>query len=164
MFGLDERIAHRSAAARRSWSCSGSRCCWACATRRDPDHLTAVSTLIADRARRPAPRGAAGAGLGRSGTRRRSSLLGLPIVLFKSSLPGALQRAAEVLVGLVIVGLALRLLMRWRDGAFHAHEHRHGALRHRHVHPHAARARPRTHGHQPELQLGRTPGRHTASA
>ena len=73
----------------------------------DPDHLTAVSTLIAsehDRGTRRA--GALGLswGLGHATT---LFAFGLPIVLFNSYLPAAVQKGAEVAVGLVIMALAL---------------------------------------------------------
>jgi ABC-type nickel/cobalt efflux system permease component RcnA len=102
----------------------------------DPDHLTAVSTLVmSDRrsgTRRAASLGAAW-GLGHATT---LFLFGLPVVLFRSALPEAVQSAAEVAIGLVIVGLGLRLLVRWRRGYFHTHPHAHGALRHSHPHVH----------------------------
>jgi ABC-type nickel/cobalt efflux system permease component RcnA len=82
--------------------------------------------------------------------------VGLPIVLFNSHLPGSLQRAAEVTIGLVIVVLAIRLLVRWRRGRFHAHSHRHGAVEHRHLHPHE-HGHPHAHSHEPEALLGRSP-------
>jgi ABC-type nickel/cobalt efflux system permease component RcnA len=121
----------------------------------DPDHLAAVSTLIAaepeDGARRAARLGL-GWGLGHALT---LALFGLPIVLFQSYLPDSLQRAAETLVGLVIVILAIRLLSRWRQGQFHVHAHRHGDLEHRHLHPHHEEAH--DHPHRPEARLGRSP-------
>jgi cytochrome c biogenesis protein CcdA len=89
----------------------------------DPDHLAAVTTLIAsgkDRAARRA--GALGFtwGLGHA-----TSLLtfGFPIVLYRAYLPHAVQRSAETAVGVLIVGLAVWLLVRWRRGVFHAHLH-----------------------------------------
>src|SRR4051794_1130083 len=115
----------------------------------DPDHLAAVSTLIAsdseDGTRRAGRLGLSW-GAGHAAT---LALFGLPIVLLRASLPGALQTAAEAAVGAVIMLLALRLLIRWRQGRYHAHAHRHGQLEHRHLHPHAGRnprrprARPR---------------------
>jgi hypothetical protein len=115
----------------------------------DPDHLAAVSTLIAGTRERAS---AAAARLGLSwGLGHAASLLafGLPIVLFKSYLPGPVQQGAETAVGLVIVSLAVWLLVRWRRGFFHLHLHAHegGLHAHGHVHegdghPHrAARAR-----------------------
>jgi ABC-type nickel/cobalt efflux system permease component RcnA len=123
----------------------------------DPDHLTAVSTLIAsddDRGARRASRLGLSWGLGHATT---LFALGLPVVLLRSYLPGAVQRGAEVAVGVLIMALALRLLLRWRGGRFHAHVHRHGAVEHRHLHPHAA-VRGHSHDHgRDESRLGRSP-------
>src|SRR5919201_1089835 len=104
----------------------------------DPDHLAAVTTLIAsgrDRAARTAARLGLAWGLGHA-----TSLFafGLPIVLFKSYLPEVVQRGAETTVGLMIALLALWLLLRWRRGLFHLH-HDHGA-----AHAHGPRGRLRT--------------------
>jgi hypothetical protein len=89
----------------------------------DPDHLTAVSTLLAGEAE-PGARRAGGLGFA-WGLGHASSLLvfGLPIVLFRSYLPEAVQEAAEVAVGIVIIALAARLLHRWRHGHFHPDAH-----------------------------------------
>lgn len=125
----------------------------------DPDHLAAVSTLIAtdpeDGKRRAARLGLAW-GLGHATT---LVLFGLPIVLFKSYLPEQIQQLAEFLVGVMIVGFAVRLLARWRSGAFHVHAHRHGSTEHRHLHPHVHdhdHLYAHDHGHEPENRLGRT--------
>src|SRR5881397_661330 len=104
----------------------------------DPDHLAAVTTLIAtgrDRAARTAARLGLAWGLGHA-----TSLFafGLPIVLFKSYLPEPVQAAAETSVGVMIALLALWLLVRWRRGLFHLH-HDHGG-----AHAHGARRRFRT--------------------
>src|SRR5205814_4825818 len=64
-------------------------------------------------------------------------LFGLPIVLFAGYLPAAVQSAAEAAVGLMIVALALRVLVRWRSGAYHLHEHDHDGDPHLHLHGHA---------------------------
>jgi ABC-type nickel/cobalt efflux system permease component RcnA len=122
----------------------------------DPDHLAAVSTLIAsepeDGTRRAGRLGLAwGAGHATS-----LVLFGLPIVLFHAYLPDGLQRGAEALVGLMIMLLAARLLVRWRRGHFHAHSHRHGDTEHRHLHPHDAPGA-HDHAHRPEARLGRSP-------
>jgi High-affinity nickel-transport protein len=89
----------------------------------DPDHLTAVSTLMAgDRAgTRGAGRLGLVWGLGHATT---LFAFGLPIVLYRSYLPEAVQTAAETLIGVVIVALAVRLLLRWREsrrGTSHVH-------------------------------------------
>jgi hypothetical protein len=127
----------------------------------DPDHLTAVSTLLASE--RPGG-GRRARRLGLSwGVGHATTLiaLGLPAVLFSRHLPGGVQRGAELLVGAVIMALAVRLLVRWRRGYFHVHPHSHGSLSHSHphVHEHAGGAvkhpRPHEHGHQEAL--GRTP-------
>jgi hypothetical protein len=80
----------------------------------DPDHLMAVSTLLASEAEgdaRRASRLGLAWGVGHAST---LLLFGLPIVLFHAYLPAAAQRGAEVLVGLVIVFLGIRLLVRRR--------------------------------------------------
>ena len=121
----------------------------------DPDHLAAVSTLIAsdpeDGTRRAGRLGLAW-GAGHALT---LAAFGLPIVLLHAYLPDTAQRAAEALVGLMIMFLAVRLLLRWRSGRFHVHSHRHGDLEHRHLHPHSSSAH--EHTHEPEARLGRTP-------
>lgn len=104
----------------------------------DPDHLTAVSTLVASDEEHGTRRARAlglSWGLGHATT---LFAFGLPIVVFDSFLPEPLVQAAEVTIGLVIIALALRLLRRWRRGHFHSHPHEHpGAGPHRHLHAHA---------------------------
>jgi cytochrome c biogenesis protein CcdA len=95
----------------------------------DPDHLTAVTTLIAGdhhHDHRKARSLGFVWGLGHATT---LFAFGLPIVLAKGYLPESVQQAAETAVGLLIIGLALRLLVRWRQGAFRdgpGHRHPHG--------------------------------------
>jgi cytochrome c biogenesis protein CcdA len=84
----------------------------------DPDHLTAVTTLIAgDHEHAPVKARRLGFvwGLGHATT---LFAFGLPIVLARSYLPDPVQRGAETAVGIVIIVLAIRLLRRWRQGAF----------------------------------------------
>jgi ABC-type nickel/cobalt efflux system permease component RcnA len=118
----------------------------------DPDHLMAVTTLVA--------------GSDENGTRRAAKLgttwgaghalaivvLGLPVVLFHAMLPEPVQRSAETAIGVIIVLLAARLLARWRRGVFHIHVHEHGGGSHVHVHTHKATA-----GHEHEHVRARTP-------
>jgi ABC-type nickel/cobalt efflux system permease component RcnA len=102
----------------------------------DPDHLAAVSTLIAgtrERATRAAARLGLFWGLGHATT---LFAFGLPIVLFKTYLPEPVQRGAEAAVGFVIVALAVWLLVRWRRGFFHVHFHAHEGGPHAHGHVH----------------------------
>jgi high-affinity nickel permease len=102
----------------------------------DPDHLVAVSTLVASVGER---RGRVGARLGAAwGLGHAVTLvaLGFPVVLVHAAVHGGVQRAAEALVGAIIVVLAIRLLRAWRRGAFHAHVHEHEGERHAHVHAH----------------------------
>ena len=104
----------------------------------DPDHVAAVTTLVAG-GREGAARGAArlGAwwGLGHGTT---LVAFGLPIVLFGRYLPQRLEQGAETAVAVVIVVLALRLLARWRHGRYDAHVHGRGEHRHPVRTPHAA--------------------------
>ncbi len=104
----------------------------------DPDHLAAVTTLIASEDERKQARkaGLMGLlwGLGHGTT---LVILGLPLVLFNRFLPEPMQVVAETLIGVIIVLLAVRLLYRWRRGFYHAHTHSHdGESDHRHVHSH----------------------------
>ena len=162
MFGLDDRIAELAqagglAAAVFVALLLGLR------HASDPDHLAAVSTLIAsdpDDGTRRAGRLGLAWGAGHALT---LAAFGLPIVLLQAYLPDTAQRAAEALVGLVIMFLAVRLLVRWRSGHFHVHAHRHGDVEHRHLHPHSPHAHAHAHGaahdhsHEPEARLGRSP-------
>ena len=49
--------------------------------------------------------------------------------------------------GVVIVVLAIRLLVRWRQGRFHSHSHDHEGVVHRHLHGHEHAAH--EHEHRP---------------
>jgi high-affinity nickel permease len=96
----------------------------------DPDHIAAVSTLVAsgrERSAAAAARLGAWWGLGHAIT---LVAFGIPILLAERFLPETVQRGAETAVGALIVFLAVRLLVRWRHGAFHRSEtegddHRH---------------------------------------
>lgn len=100
----------------------------------DPDHLAAVTTLIASKKERGSKLAAK---LGFAwGLGHATSLFafGLPIVLYRAYLPDAVLTAAETVIGAVIIVLAVWLLLRWRRGFFHLHVHRHGDGAHLHLH------------------------------
>jgi hypothetical protein len=83
----------------------------------DPDHLVAVTSLVAvdDGSPRRAALLGAWWGIGHGGT---LLAVGLPLILFKSELPGWLESGAERVVGAVILVLALRVLVRWYRGDY----------------------------------------------
>jgi high-affinity nickel permease len=136
MFGLDSHIAHFSDGV-TLLLVIGVAVLLGLRHATDPDHLAAVTTLIASKkehTRRLAAKLGFSWGLGHA-----SSLFafGLPIVLYRAYLPGSVLEVAETLIGLMIVGLALWLLVRWRRGVFHLHAHEHEAASTLHLHGHA---------------------------
>ncbi len=100
----------------------------------DPDHIAAVTALVAsgrERATRRAAELGVYWGLGHALT---LVVFGLPILLFEAYLPERLQQGAETAVAALIVFLAVRLLIRWRSGYFHFHPHSHGPNEEDHRH------------------------------
>lgn len=96
----------------------------------DPDHLAAVSTLVVsgrERATRAAARLGAAWGLGHAVT---LVVFGVPILLAERYLPELVQRGAETTVAALIAFLAVRLLVRWRHGAFASNGAADGVHRH----------------------------------
>jgi ABC-type nickel/cobalt efflux system permease component RcnA len=119
----------------------------------DPDHLAAVTTLLAsgkERAVRRAGELGLAWGLGHALT---LISFGLPVVLLNRYLPERIQQAAETAVAVVIVYLGVRLLVRWRQGMFHVHPHQHRGGRHSHVHAHSEE-RGHAHRHRTRTPLG----------
>jgi ABC-type nickel/cobalt efflux system permease component RcnA len=164
--GLDEWIARLGLGAESALLALGVALLLGLRHATDPDHLTAVSTLVLSDARgstlRSAELGFAW-GLGHAAT---LVAFGLPLVLFGNRLPPLVQQAAELAIGFVVAGLAARLLIRWRRGRLHVHAHTHGELRHAHPHVHEERrsrglaaehAHPEAHEHAHAEALGRTP-------
>jgi hypothetical protein len=128
MPGLDERIAAAADGA-PIWVVLAVAVLLGLRHATDPDHLVAVTTLVAggpERAARRAGQLGLAWGLGHAAT---LIAFGLPVLLLGGVLPERVRQAAETAIGFVIVYLALRLFARWRSGElrFHAHPHAHGA-------------------------------------
>lgn len=99
----------------------------------DPDHLAAMTTLVAsgrEKAARSAASLGAWWGIGHGIT---LVALGIPILLAERFVPERVQQGAETAVAALIVFLALRLLVRWRHGYFDLHAHPHPEREHRHA-------------------------------
>ena len=98
----------------------------------DPDHLVAVTSLVAaDQGDvRAATRLGAWWGVGHAAC---LLAVGLPLIALKSELPAWLERGAETGVGLVILALAARVIVKWLRGDYRAGPHRHDLHDHRHL-------------------------------
>jgi sulfite exporter TauE/SafE len=111
----------------------------------DPDHLVAVTSLVAadDGDTRRAARLGAWWGLGHAAA---LLAIGIPLIVFKTELPASLESAAEKAIGVVILVLALRVIFKWIRGDFRAsaHEHSDGAHNRRR---HLRREGPDQHRH-----------------
>ena len=92
----------------------------------DPDHLVAVTSLVAadDGGTRSATRLGAWWGVGHAAI---LVALGVPLIVFKSALPTWLESGAEKAVGVVIILLALRVTWKWARGHYRAGRHEHAA-------------------------------------
>ncbi len=106
----------------------------------DPDHLVAVTSLVAsdDADSRRAVKLGAWWGLGHAAM---LLAIGLPLIAFKSELPAWLESGAEKAVGVVILALAARVLWKWVRGDYRLDPHRHDEpapagsdSSHRHLH------------------------------
>ena len=103
----------------------------------DPDHLVAVTSLVA--AEDGDARGAArlGAWWG-AGHAAALVAVGVPLIVFKAALPGWLETGSERAIGVVIIALAGRVVYKWVRGDYRAsahahdsgHSDRHGHRRH----------------------------------
>jgi high-affinity nickel permease len=100
----------------------------------DPDHLVAVTSLVAAEGgdTRKAARLGAWWGVGHAGV---LLVLGLPLIFLKGELPAWLESGAERAVGLVILVLAVRVIVKWARGDYRAaaHEHEDGHDHRRHL-------------------------------
>lgn len=92
----------------------------------DPDHLVAVTSLVAADGgdTRAATRLGAWWGVGHGLT---LLVIGLPLIFLKSQLPAWLESGAEKAVGAVILLLAARVILKWVRGDYRASAHAHGA-------------------------------------
>lgn len=143
MFGLDDLIASYSDGA-AVWIVLLVAILLGLRHATDPDHIAAVTTLVAGEREQAARRaGELGLAWG-AGHALTLFAFGLPILLLDKYLPERVQQAAETAIAFVIAYLAVRLLVQWRRGAFHVHAHDHREGRHSHLHGHAARP---GHGH-----------------
>jgi ABC-type nickel/cobalt efflux system permease component RcnA len=103
----------------------------------DPDHLVAVTSLVAVDG--GDVRGAArlGAWWG-AGHGAALLVIGIPLIFFKSDMPGWIEHWAETAVGVIILLLALRIVVKWVRGDFRGGRHPHprpgGPETHRHLH------------------------------
>lgn len=87
----------------------------------DPDHIAATLNMtLSGRVR-----GLSAARLGLSwgiGHATSMAVLGLPVVLLSASFPLWVYTSAELLIGLIILYLGLKLFVQWFMGKFHPHE------------------------------------------
>jgi hypothetical protein len=92
----------------------------------DPDHLVAVTSLVAaeDGDSRAAARLGAWWGGGHAAA---LMALGVPLIAFKTELPGWIESGAEKAIGLVILALAARVIVKWALGDYRASTHSHNA-------------------------------------
>jgi len=90
----------------------------------DPDHLVAVTSLVAaeDGDTRKAARLGAWWGIGHAAA---LLTLGIPLIAFKAELPAWLENGAEKAIGVVILLLAVRVIVKWARGDFRASAHEH---------------------------------------
>jgi high-affinity nickel permease len=99
----------------------------------DPDHLVAVTSLVAaeDGDTRKAARLGAWWGVGHAAA---LLAIGIPLIAFKTELPASLESGAEKAIGAVILALAARVIYKWARGDYrassHEHDDGHGKRRH----------------------------------
>jgi ABC-type nickel/cobalt efflux system permease component RcnA len=114
----------------------------------DPDHLVAVTSLVA--AEDGDARGAArlGAWWG-AGHAAALVAVGVPLIVFKAALPGWLETGSERAIGVVIIAVAGRVVYKWVRGDYRASAHAHDS------------AHPDRHDHRRHLRrAGGTDHRH----
>lgn len=127
----------------------------------DPDHLVAVTSLVAadDGGTARATRLGMWWGFGHGAT---LIVIGVPLVVLKSELPVWLERWSERAIGAVILLLAARVVWKWARGDYRAGRHAHSTPSdapphesHRHLRRSDVAA---THGHRPVRSSGQAFG------
>ena len=115
-------LAHRAVRRRTAARGAGDRVVLGLRHASDPDHLVAVTSLVAaeDGDTRKAARLGAWWGLGHAGV---LLVIGMPLIFFKSELPAWLETGAEKAVGVVILLLAARVIFKWARGDYRAGAH-----------------------------------------
>lgn len=112
----------------------------------DPDHLVAVTSLVATEGGETRAAARLGAWWG-TGHAAVLLLVGMPLILGKSQLPVWIESGAEKAIGVVILALALRVIGKWLRGDYRVSRHRHpDRPRHRHLHRAEDGIQPHTHG------------------
>jgi ABC-type nickel/cobalt efflux system permease component RcnA len=111
----------------------------------DPDHLVAVTSLVAaeDGDTKKAARLGAWWGVGHASA---LMAIGVPLIVFKTELPASLESGAEKAIGALILVLAARVIYKWARGDYRASPHAHEAER--------------AHGHPLRRHLRRGDGEH----
>lgn len=89
----------------------------------EADHIAAITTILTEQ-KNPRKAALTGAlwGIGHAGT---IVAVGIPVLLLRVTIPGSLNRFVEFLVGLLIIGMGLRLLLTLRHPAGHDDHHSH---------------------------------------
>ncbi|GBD28255.1 hypothetical protein HRbin31_00268 [bacterium HR31] len=100
----------------------------------DPDHLVAVSTLVAEE-RRLWPAARLGLWWG-AGHLLPIAAVGLPLLALRVRLPEAWEHTVDLGVGVLLVVLGLRTLWLLRRERVHFHVHEHDGRAHLHFHTH----------------------------
>jgi ABC-type nickel/cobalt efflux system permease component RcnA len=127
----------------------------------DPDHLVAVTSLVAadDGGTARATHLGLWWGLGHATT---LILIGIPLIAFKSEFPTWLESWAERAIGAVIVLLAARVIWKWARGEFRTGRHAHATSSdappdesHRHLRRFDVST---THAHRPVRSRGQAFG------
>lgn len=100
----------------------------------EPDHVIAVSTIVSsNRKVSNAIKVGLFWGLGHTLT---LLILGLLLIAFKVQVPDQLGSFLEMLVGVMLVYLGAKSLIRLKKSRLHVHEHHHHNSQHHHVHSH----------------------------
>jgi ABC-type nickel/cobalt efflux system permease component RcnA len=125
----------------------------------DPDHLVAVTSLVAaeDGDTRKAARLGAWWGVGHAFA---LMVIGVPLIVFKTELPASLESGAEKAIGALILVLAARVIYKWTRGDYRASAHAHERESAHGKAPADGNARPHTDGHPLRRHLRRGDGRH----